>query len=84
MKVFAYTEVDTYGNVSIIDEKECGGGGGGLLMGFCQGGRDVSRAFCCVHAGLQGMLTDRSGSSKYELFCCYCYYYFTIFLFSES
>ena len=23
-------------------------------LGFCQGGHDVSRAFCCVHAGLQG------------------------------
>ena len=51
MKVFAYTEVASFENVSIIDERECVGE---LLMGFCQGGPDVSRAFCCVHAGLQG------------------------------
>ena len=51
MKVFAYTEVASFGNVSIIDERKCVGE---LLMGFCQGGRDVSRTFCCVHAGLQG------------------------------
>ena len=51
MKVFAYTGVASFGNVSTVDEGECVGE---LLMGFCQGGRDVSRAFCCVHAGLQG------------------------------
>ena len=76
MKVFAYTEVASFGNVSTVDERECVGE---LLMGFCQGGHDVSRAFCCVHAGLQGTLTDRSGSSKYELFCCYYYYNFLFF-----
>lgn len=51
MKVFAYTEVASFGNVSTVDEGECVGE---LLMGFCQGGCDVSRAFCCVLAGLQG------------------------------
>ena len=51
MKVFAYTEVASFANVSTVDERECVGE---LLMGFCQGGRDVSRAFCCVRAGLQG------------------------------
>ena len=51
MKVFAYTEVASFGNVSIIDEKECVGE---LLMGFCQGGRDIRRAFRGIHAGLQG------------------------------
>ena len=33
MKVFAYTEVASFGNVSTVDEGECVGE---LLMGFCQ------------------------------------------------
>lgn len=47
--------------MEIIDETECVGE---LLVGFCQGGHDVSRAFHCVHAGLQGSCTDRSGSQN--------------------
>lgn len=62
--------------MEIIDETEFVGE---LLVGFCQGGRDVSRAFHSVHAGLQGSCTDLSGSSKYEPFCYYYYYYCTIF-----
>ena len=58
-------------------ERECVGE---LLMGFCQGGGDVSRAFCCVHAGLQGTWTDRSGSSKYELFFFFFFFFLLLLL----